>query len=55
MPLDARSEAGQKSSYWYVRHSESMVFLIVTLALVGAYFAFNIPVSVFPTTNFPAS
>jgi len=53
MPLDARSEAGRQPSYWYVRHSKSMVFLIVTLALVGAYFAFTIPVSVFPTTNFP--
>src|SRR5579862_4565045 len=30
-----------------------MIFLIITLALVGAYFAFTIPVSVFPDTNFP--
>src|SRR5579884_1912307 len=30
-----------------------MIFLIITLALVGAYFAFTIPVAVFPSTNFP--
>src|SRR5580693_8421961 len=30
-----------------------MIFLILTLALLGAYLAFTIPVSVFPSTNFP--
>src|SRR5207302_2590745 len=30
-----------------------VIFLIVTLALLGAYLAFTIPVSVFPTTDFP--
>jgi multidrug efflux pump subunit AcrB len=30
-----------------------MIFLTLTLALLGAYLAFTIPVSVFPNTNFP--
>src|SRR5690242_6050691 len=39
--------------YWFSRHSKSIIFLILTLAVVGAYLAFTIPVSVFPETNFP--
>ena len=30
-----------------------MIFVILTLALVGGYLAFTIPVAVFPATNFP--
>src|SRR5436305_6495862 len=41
------------SSYWVARHSRPVIFLIVTLALLGGYLAFTIPVSVFPSTNFP--
>ena len=42
-----------ESSYWFAHHSKPLIFLILTLAAVGAYLAFKIPVSVFPTTNFP--
>ncbi|MGA3323851.1 MAG: efflux RND transporter permease subunit [Terriglobia bacterium] len=42
-----------ESPYWFVRHSKSIIFLILTLAFVGGYQAFNIPVAVFPSTNFP--
>ena len=35
------------------RHSRPIIFLILTLTLAGVYLAFTIPVSVFPTTNFP--
>src|SRR5271155_3275917 len=41
------------SGYWFARHSKSVIFLILTVALLGAYLAFTIPVSVFPETNFP--
>ncbi|MFI5114167.1 MAG: efflux RND transporter permease subunit [Terriglobales bacterium] len=40
-------------SYWFSRHSRSIIVLIVTLGLVGVYLAFTIPVAVFPATNFP--
>jgi len=41
------------SGYWFARHSKPVIFLILTLAVLGAYLAFTIPVSVFPVTNFP--
>jgi CzcA family heavy metal efflux pump len=42
-----------ESSYWFARYSKPVIFLILTLAALGGYLAFNIPVAVFPTTNFP--
>ncbi len=38
---------------WFHRLSRPLLFLIVTLTLVGAYLAFSIPVAVFPNTDFP--
>ncbi len=38
---------------WFRRLSRPLLFLIVSLALVGAYLAFSIPVAVFPNTDFP--
>src|SRR5436190_5334326 len=46
--LEERSD-----NYWFARHSKSIIFLIIVLAIVGVYEAFQIPVAVFPTTNFP--
>ncbi len=51
-PTDEAS-APPESSYWFARHSKSVIFLILTLALLGGYLAFTIPVAVFPATNFP--
>ncbi len=45
--------AQSESSYWFARNSKSVIFLILTVAVLGAYLAFTIPVSVFPETNFP--
>jgi len=39
--------------YWFARHSQSIIFLICVLAIVGVYVALSLPVAVFPTTNFP--
>src|SRR6202045_848994 len=38
---------------WFQRLASPILFLIVSLALVGGYLAFSIPVSVFPSTDFP--
>lgn len=38
---------------WFARNSKSVVFLIIVIAFIGAYLAFNIPVAVFPSTDFP--
>jgi len=44
---------GQSGQYWIAQHSRPVIFLILTLGLLGAYLAFTIPVSVFPSTDFP--
>lgn len=41
------------SGYWFARESRPIIFLIIMLAIVGGFLAFTIPISVFPTTNFP--
>src|SRR6202171_1097143 len=38
---------------WFRKLSSPILFVVVSLALVGAYFAFTIPISVFPNTDFP--
>src|ERR1700693_513945 len=42
-----------ESRYWFARHSQSIIFLILTLAVVGVYEALSLPIAVFPATNFP--
>ena len=49
-PNPVRTES---EKYWFAREHKSIIFLIATLALVGAYFVFSIPIAVFPTTDFP--
>lgn len=44
---------GKSSAPWFERLSRPVLFLTIALALVGAYLAFSIPISVFPSTNFP--
>jgi len=46
-------KADHSGQHWIAQHSRPVIFLILTLALLGAYLAFTIPVSVFPATNFP--
>ena len=38
---------------WFHRLSHPVLFLTISLALVGGYLALSIPVSVFPNTDFP--
>jgi CzcA family heavy metal efflux pump len=45
--------AAPVSRHWFARNSKSVIFVIIVLALVGAYQAFTIPVAVFPSTDFP--
>jgi CzcA family heavy metal efflux pump len=58
--MDPRSEpnlasqsAGQPQAPWFQRLSRPILFLTISLALVGVYLAFTIPVAVFPNTDFP--
>jgi len=38
---------------WFQNISRPLLFLIISLALIGGYLAFSIPISVFPSTDFP--
>jgi CzcA family heavy metal efflux pump len=48
-----KQHQGETSRYWFAYFSKPIIFLILTLALVGMYEAFTIPIAVFPETNFP--
>ena len=52
-PSHSASSASPESRYWFARHSKSIIFLILTLAVVGVYEALSLPIAVFPATNFP--
>jgi CzcA family heavy metal efflux pump len=43
----------REAEHWTARHGKPIIFVILTLVAVGAYLAFTIPVSVFPSTDFP--
>ena len=47
------SATAQQSPFWLSRLSSTIFFLIVVLSLAGVYAAFQVPISVFPDTNFP--
>jgi CzcA family heavy metal efflux pump len=47
------AQADQQKRPWFERLSSPVLFLIVSMTLVGGYLAFSIPVSVFPSTDFP--
>jgi CzcA family heavy metal efflux pump len=58
--MDSRPDASMSARHsnelrapWFQRLSRPILFLIVSLSLVGAYLAFTIPVAVFPNTDFP--
>jgi len=43
----------QRNLPWFHRFARPVLFLIVSLAVVGGYRALTMPVSVFPSTDFP--
>ena len=47
------SSQSLKDQHWVAQHSRPVIFVILTLGLLGGYLAFTIPVSVFPSTDFP--
>ena len=52
-PANSGARDKDASHYWFARETKPIIFLIITLALVGGYLASTIPIAVFPTTNFP--
>lgn len=39
--------------FWMTRYARTIFFFTIALALAGVFLAFEIPISVFPETNFP--
>jgi CzcA family heavy metal efflux pump len=54
MPGTADKAAVERdSSFWLTTASKPIFFLLALLTLAGVYMAFQLPISVFPETNFP--
>ena len=45
--------AETESSFWLSRSAKAIFFFLAVLTLAGIYAAFQVPISVFPDTNFP--
>ncbi len=43
----------EPDAHWLTRNAKPTIFVILTLACLGAYLAFSVPISVFPATDFP--
>src|SRR5882762_5327934 len=52
-PTVAPPPAASEGDHWSALHGKSILFVILTLIAAGVYLAFTIPVSVFPSTDFP--
>ena len=50
-PIDAT--APHERGFWLARMSRTIFFLVVVLTAAGIYAALQVPISVFPETNFP--
>jgi CzcA family heavy metal efflux pump len=48
-----RATGATDTPYWFTRYAKSLIFLVLVLVAAGIYLAFTIPISVFPTTDFP--
>jgi multidrug efflux pump subunit AcrB len=52
-PEGSPPKGPESETPWFRRFSRPILFVTITLALVGAYLAFSIPIAVFPATDFP--
>ena len=48
-----RVAAEPPPSFWLARSTRTIFFFTLVLMLIGIYLAFQVPISVFPETNFP--
>ena len=46
-------QAAPEESFWLTRYRSTIFFFLIVLTIGGLYFAFKVPISVFPDTNFP--
>lgn len=53
MSNSAPKQPAASESFWLARSSRTIFFFAAVLTIAGIYFALQVPISVFPETNFP--
>jgi CzcA family heavy metal efflux pump len=53
MSTASRLPVDSEKPFWLARSTRTVFFFVAVLTLAGAYLAFQVPISVFPNTNFP--
>lgn len=53
MSATAPASSTESKPFWLARSARTIFFFAAVLTLAGVYFAFQVPISVFPDTNFP--
>jgi CzcA family heavy metal efflux pump len=51
--IDRTDTAQPGADHWSSRFGKSIIFVILLMVAAGVYLAFNIPIAIFPETNFP--
>ncbi|GAC1356913.1 MAG: efflux RND transporter permease subunit [Acidobacteriaceae bacterium] len=46
-------QVAPEESFWLAKYRSTVFFFLIVLTMAGLYFAFQVPISVFPDTNFP--
>src|ERR1700694_4380025 len=49
----APPDSGQEKPFWLSRATKTIFFFLIVLTFAGVYAALQVPISVFPSTNFP--
>jgi CzcA family heavy metal efflux pump len=52
-PAESGNGGDGNEQPWFRKLSRPIIFLTISIALVGLYLAFSIPIAVFPNTDFP--
>jgi hypothetical protein len=52
-PSQVTTERPDEPRFWLLRFRSTIFFFLIVLTVAGIYLATQIPISVFPTTNFP--
>ncbi len=52
-PGSSATKDATAASFWLARSTRTIFFFAILLTIAGVYLAFQVPISVFPETNFP--
>ena len=54
MAIATPAPVAHEESFWLAHFTRTIFFFAAVLTVAGIYLAFQVPISVFPETNFPA-